>query len=117
MRGLALLALLAAAPLSAPPVGPLPKGPHITITTPARQYVSFALRHGPAGFVWRGARRSDATIVRPITEADVGDYVVMVYRALRPGRTNVVFALTKGETPKAYRAMTYTVIVTPPSTG
>ncbi|MHB1242049.1 MAG: hypothetical protein ACYC1P_01380 [Gaiellaceae bacterium] len=67
-------------------------------------------RPGP-GLTWRGARRSDATIARPLDEGELNGNVVFVYRAGRKGTTTVVYALTKGEGPKALQARYFKVTV------
>jgi hypothetical protein len=54
--------------------------------------VSVALPARAAGLEWRLARPFDGKIVREVGEADV-------------------YALTKGETPKAYKAIEYKVVV------
>ena len=53
-------------------------------------------------------RREDLS---EVGEADVGANVVIVFKALQPGAATVVYALTKGETPKAYKAIEYKVTV------
>jgi hypothetical protein len=62
------------------------------------------------GLTWRLARRYDGRIVKQLSEARVGS-IVFVFRLSRRD-TNIVLALTNGERPKAYRAATYTVVVT-----
>jgi hypothetical protein len=49
-----------------------------------------------------------------VSEADIGNSVVIVYRAVGTGRTSVIYALTRGETPKAFKARTYAVRVSAP---
>jgi hypothetical protein len=103
-------------PASAPPVGPLPKGPVTTINVPAGQLFAFALprRTAASGLVWRSASSVGVPrVVKPLREADVGGAVVMVYKAVAPGRATVRFGLTKGETVKAYASATYRVTVVP----
>jgi hypothetical protein len=116
-----LTALLAAgavfasgAVASAPPVGALPPGPTTTIVTKRGSLVAVALPRAAAstGLVWRIARSFDSRVVQEATEGDVGKSVVLVFKAVAPGRTKVVFALTKGESAKAVRAATYDVRVT-----
>ena len=78
-------------------------------TTPG-QLVSVALPTR-AGYFWRIARTFDARVVREVSEGDVGSSVVLVFRAVGRGHTTVGLAETKGETPKAYRALRYDVTV------
>ena len=108
----ALLAIGAsAAGASAPPVGPLPKGPVTQVTTPAGQLVAVALPRKTQGRVWRLARRVDPAVVRQVSEADVGGSVVVVFRATGRGTARIVFALTRGETPRALASATHVVHV------
>jgi hypothetical protein len=113
VAALALAATLAAGSLAAaPPVGPLPKGPTSTINTEKGQLVAFALPRGVDGRVWRVARKFDARVVRQVSEGDVsGRLVVVVFRAIAPGRTTVAFGLTRGETAKAFQSRRFTVRV------
>jgi hypothetical protein len=105
------LAIAAAAGASAPPVGPLPRGPVTTISTPRGSLVSVALPTGANGRVWRQARSLDAKVLRQVSEADVGPSVVIVFKAVGRGSTKVVYGLTRGETQKAYAAATFVVNV------
>lgn len=113
--GLALvvgaLAIVTAGGASAPPVGPLPAGPHATVTTRTGELVAVALPHRSGGRVWRIARAFDPRVVKQVSEADVGTSVVLVFKALHSGKTTLAFALTRGETPKALEARTYKVVV------
>src|ERR1700747_2223568 len=70
---------------SAPPVGPLPSGPASTIQTRTGDLVAFALPHRSNGRVWRIANTVNANVLRQVSEADVGDQVVLVFRAAGPG--------------------------------
>ena len=108
---LAVLALAAGAEASAPPVGPLPPGPTTTIRVQRGLLFSIALPKPAAGLTWRGARQSDATIARPLDEGELRGNLVFTYRAGRPGTTTVVYALTRGETAKAYQARFFRVVV------
>jgi hypothetical protein len=116
MRNAFIAALAAAlvfavtAAAAAPPVGPLPAGPTTTISAKKGTLVSVALP-SRAGKSWRVARQYDASVVREVTEANVGNTVVIVYRAVGPGTTRVVYGLTRGETKKAYAAATYAITV------
>jgi hypothetical protein len=49
---------------------------------------------------------------KEVTEANVGQNVVIVFRAVGRGTTKVVYALTRGETKKAYASDTFVVTVT-----
>ena len=44
-------------------------------------------------------------------EGEVGNSVVLVFKAVGKGRTAIVVAETRGETAKAYRAVLYDVTV------
>jgi len=94
---------------SSPPVGPLPAGPHATLTTKAGELVAVALPHRSGGRVWRIARPFDGSVLREISETDVGSNVVIVFKALRPGAATLSYALTRGETTKALEARTFAV--------
>jgi hypothetical protein len=96
---------------SAPPVGPLPPGPSSTIQTTKGQLVAFALPHRAGGRVWRVARTAKASVLRQVSEADVGNQVVLVYVATGRGTTSIAFGLTLGERAKAYESRRYTVTV------
>ena len=96
---------------SAPPVGPLPAGPSSTIKTTKGQLVAFALPHRTGGRVWRVARPFNSSVLRQVSEADVGKQVVLVFQAVGTGTTTVVFGLTRGETAKAYESRRYAVTV------
>lgn len=104
----------AAAPTDSTPVGTLPDGPVVTVTTKRGQLVAVAMPRKPAstGLVWRLARRVDTRVLRQVSEADVGTSVVVVFRAAGRGRTTVAFALTRGESsPRAVQALRYRVTV------
>lgn len=117
--GVRAVALAAAAALAAPaaaaadstPVGPLPGGAVADVVAPRGTLVAIALPHDRRG-VWRLARRVDSAILREAWEGDVGDSVVVVFRARRRGTARVVFALTRGDaSPRAIRAITHVVRV------
>jgi hypothetical protein len=95
----------------APPVGPLPAGPAATISTQKGQLVAVALPHRAGGRVWRIARAFNGHVVSEVSEADVGANVVIVFRATGAGTTTLTFALTKGETAKAFESRRFTVQV------
>jgi len=96
------------------PVGKLPPGPRSTIAAERGTLVAVALpRQKPStGLVWRLARQVDPSVLRQVSEGDLGASVVVVFRAVHPGSAKVVFALTRGDTsPRALRSRTYTVKV------
>jgi predicted secreted protein len=65
-----------------------------------------------AGRVWRVARGYDAEVVRELSESTTAaGGVRSVYRAIGPGTTQLVFAVTRGETAHAYAARTFAVTV------
>jgi hypothetical protein len=79
------------------PIGPLPVGPVSTIEAQHGELVALALPTRKGGRVWRVARRFDATVLRQVSEANVGSSVVLVFRAGSVGRTTISLALTKGD--------------------
>jgi hypothetical protein len=108
----ALLAAGATAEASAPPVGPIPKGPVAAVTTQKGQLVAVALPRKANGLVWRLARRVDPAVLRQVSEGNVGRNVVVVFQATGRGTARVVFALTRGETSRALASVTQSVRVT-----
>lgn len=96
---------------AAAPVGPLPPSPITTIDTQKGQLIAVALPSRSGGRVWRVARRFDSRVVRQVAEADVGTNVVLVFKAVGSGSTQVALGLTPGETAKAYEARRYAVRV------
>jgi hypothetical protein len=111
LSGVAVCLFTGVASATAPPVGKLPKAQVTTVSVAHGGLVSVALPARATGLEWRLARRFDATVLSEVGEADVGANVVVIYKALKPGKATVVYALTKGETPKAYRAIEYDVVV------
>ena len=112
---LALAAVAAAtavgAGASSTPVGPLPAGPTATLATQAGELVAVALPHRAGGRSWRIARAFDSGVLHQVSEADVGSNVVLVFKTTSPGRATLAFALTRGETAKAYEARIFKVRV------
>jgi hypothetical protein len=107
----ALLLIAPRARADSTPVGPLPSGPVTTTTTKPGLLVAVALPHAGSGLVWRIARSYDARVVKQVSEADVGNSVVLVFKAVGRGRTSIVFALTRGDTSsKAVKSATYKVV-------
>jgi len=100
-----------AAGASAPPVGPLPSGPVTSIRVEHGQLFAIVVPRPGADFTWRGARQSDATVARPLDEGELNGNVVFVYRAGRVGSTTVIYALTRGEGYKAFKARYYKITV------
>ena len=111
MIALAVAAVAFSAQASAPPVGPLPKGIVTKIQVQHGQLFAIVLARPAAGLTWRGARLSDATVARPLDEGELKGNIVFVYRAGHTGKTTVVYALTKGEGPKALQARMFEVTV------
>lgn len=97
---------------TAPPVGPLPNGAETTIRTQAGSLVAVALPHQSGGSVWRLANAVTTKLLVEVSEADVGQHVVVVYRAARPGRARLAYGLTRGESRRALASLTFDVIVT-----
>jgi hypothetical protein len=108
---IAACALVGTALATAPPVGPLPPAKVSRVTTPRGSLLSIALPVRNGGYVWRIARPYDARVVRQVSEGDIGRAVVLVFKAVGRGRTAIIVAETRGETPKAYRAARYLVTV------
>ena len=100
-----------AADAGAPPVGPLPAGPSSAIQTLSGELVAVALPHRAGGRVWRVARAFDASVVRQVSEADVGASVVLVFRAVGTGTTTLTFGLTRGERTRAYESRRFSIRV------
>jgi hypothetical protein len=107
----ALLVPAATSVAAAPPVGPLPPGQVTTVSTAKGTLVAIALPGRPAstGLVWRLARSVNAKVLRETTERNVGRDVIVVYKAVGPGNVTVAYGLTKGETRKAYKSVTYKI--------
>jgi hypothetical protein len=106
---LAIVALSAQA--SAPPVGPLPRGPVTAIRVQHGLPFALVVPRPASGLAWRGARLSDATIARPLDEGELNGNIVFVYRAGHTGTTTVVYALTKDEQPRALQARFFKITV------
>jgi len=108
------LALLGAglARADSTPIGSLPAGPSSSTTTKSGQLFAVALPKaaGTSGLVWRVARPYDASVVKELSEGDVGTSVVIVYKVVGRGDTSIVYALTRGDTSsKAVKSVTYKV--------
>jgi hypothetical protein len=96
---------------TAPPVGPLPKGPMVAIVAKVGKTFLVKLPASRQELVWRVARPFDARVVREVGEGDSAGIVWIKFRAVAPGRTTIVFAQTRGETAHAYAARTFRVSV------
>jgi hypothetical protein len=107
------VATMAVAPASAtaPPVGPIPKGPLSQVSTSKGELVAVALARKPNGLVWRLARPVDKRGLRQVSEATAGRILVVVFRATGRGTARVVFALTRGEAAHAFASVTHTIRV------
>jgi hypothetical protein len=95
---IALGGAVSAALADSSPIGVLPNGPVTSIEVPHGELVAIALPQRSAGRVWRIARAFDGEVLREVSEANVGQSVVLVFRAGKAGSTTVSFALTKGDT-------------------
>lgn len=104
------LVFTVAASATAPPVGPLPKGPVTAITASKGQLVSVALA-SRVGKSWRLARTVNQAVLVEVSEGNVGSSVVIIYRAVGAGSASVRYGLTRGETRKAYASATFNVTV------
>ncbi len=111
--GAAIALIVPAARASAPPVGPLPAGPSVTVKVTTGGTFSTTLpKPTVSGGAWRIARPFDSTVVRQVGEATTASGGARVtFRALGEGTTRVVFALTRGERAHAYAARTFRVMV------
>jgi hypothetical protein len=107
----AVPAIGGAAYADSPPVGELPPGPTVAIATKRGNLVAFALPARTNGLVWRIARPFNARVVRQVSEGRIGRSIIVVVRAIHPGSTHIVFALTRGQTPEAFEARPYLVRV------
>jgi hypothetical protein len=113
LAAIAATAVAAIATASAPPVGKLPRGTTVQLKTIPGKLVSFTLpRPTVKGGVWRVARSFDTLVVQQRSERRLRNGAVLItLETTGPGTTRVVFALTKGETAKAYAARTYEITV------
>lgn len=120
MRLVLLLAALAVAAVTAtaarstaPPVGKLPVGPVSQVRLAAGGTFTARLPKPPVeGGVWRIARSYDAKVVRETGEKTTAAGGVRVsFRAVAPGSTRVVYALTRGETAHALASRTFRMLV------
>ena len=80
--------------MTAARIGRLLEGPVTTVVTQLDEFVAVALprREESSGLVWRLAREVDSSVVRQISEADVGDGIVVVFETVGTGSASIVFA-------------------------
>jgi hypothetical protein len=108
----AALATTATALATAPPVGPLPKGPTSTIAAKSnRTFIVRLPKSQQPGLVWRLARNYRSSVVRGLDEGETKDTVWLRFKSVAPGKTSLVFALTRGERARAFAARTFIVTV------
>jgi hypothetical protein len=92
---------------TAPPVGPLPASQVLQQNVPSGTLFALALPATKRGTVWRVARSFDGHVAAELEERTLKSSTVIVLRALAPGKTSIVYALTKGDaSPRALRAIT-----------
>lgn len=94
------------------PIGALPAGPVTSTTTKAGQLVAVALPKSSdaSGLVWRLARSYDSTVVKEVSEGDLGSSVVLVFKVVGRGDASLVFALTRGDaSSKALKSVRYRI--------
>ena len=104
---------LAGASASAVPVGKLPHATTIAYkVTPDKSLTLTLPRPSIKGGVWRVARAYDDKVVYQQGERTLPSGAIRItLHATGPGTTRVVFALTKGETAKAYAARIFEITV------
>ncbi len=119
-RFLTVVAVVAAAAVvtatalsSAPPVGPLPKGPVQTVKrSPGTMFALTLPKPGVEGRSWRVARSYDSGVVRQVGEGTKPSGAVWAsYRAVGAGTTRIAYALTRGERSHAYASRIFRVVV------
>ena len=110
---LAAAALAAAATASAPPVGKLPAATTIAYKTIPGKVLTFTLpKPALKGGVWRVARAYDDQVVQQLGERKLKNGSIRItLETTGPGTTRVIFAVTKGETAKAYAARVFEITV------
>jgi hypothetical protein len=109
--GIAVGVGAAVARSDSPPIGPLPSGHVSTITAVRGDLVAIALPNGRNGNVWRVARPYDSAVVSEVQEANVGNTVVVVFKARKVGQARVIYALTHGEQSRALAARSFQIRV------
>jgi hypothetical protein len=104
------LALAGAALADSTPVGPLPRHATTPLNVRAGKIFTVTLPKRGGGLVWRIARPFDAKVLSEAAEGETAKTVWYLFATAR-GKTTLVFALTRGETRKAYAARAYAVVV------
>src|SRR5262249_50350192 len=108
----AVLGTATATLASATPVGPLPTGPTRAIAAAARSsFVVTLPKSKQPGLVWRVARTYRSSVVRQQSEGETASEVWLRFTAVAPGKTSLVFALTRGERPHAFAGRTFRITV------
>jgi hypothetical protein len=107
-------ATVATALSTAAAVAPLPEGPVQSVERAAGTTFAVTLPNpGVAGRTWRVARPYDWGVVREIAERTERSGATRVtYRAIAPGATRIVYALTRGDRSRDYAIRTFRVLVT-----
>ena len=110
--GVAVIAA-AGASASATPVGKLPPATKIAYkVTPDKSLTLTLPRPAIKGGVWRVARAYDSKVVFQQGERTLASGAIRItLHATGPGTTRVIYALTKGETAKAYAARIFEITV------
>ena len=114
LLGVALTAavLATSARPSAPPVGPLPKGQVTSILVEHGQLFALALPKPASGYAWRGAKNTNVKVAQGLDEGELNGNIVLVYKALKAGKTTIAYGLTIGEREKAFQSQTFQITVT-----
>jgi hypothetical protein len=109
----AAAATAAAATATAPPVGKLPPAKTVAYKTIPGKVLTFTLpRPAVKGGVWRIARVYDGAVVHELGERRLKNGSVRItLETTGPGTTRVVFAVTRGETARAYAARIFEITV------
>jgi hypothetical protein len=110
---MAAAALAATAMGSAPPVGKLPAATTVAYRTIPGKVLTFTLpKPALKGGVWRVARAYDDQVVQQLGERTLKNGSLrLTLETTGPGTTRVIFAVTKGETAKAYAARVFEITV------
>ena len=103
----------ASAGASAPPVGKLPPATTVVVKATVDKTLTVTLpKPAIQGGVWRVARAFDPRVVQQQGERTLPSGAIRItFHTMGPGTTRVVFALTKGETAKAYAARAWRITV------
>jgi hypothetical protein len=103
-----LLALSARA--TVPPVGQLPKV--MSIQVEHGQLFALALPKPAKGYIWRGPKNTKVDVATPLYVGALDGNPVLLYEALKVGKTTIAYWLTKGARTKAYKSEIFQVTVT-----